>query len=64
MHNDDNPDKTETLNGTDSTGFIVAMEKEIETLIAMQAFAVVDKEPWMNIVSSVWFSAAQDFLVE
>ena len=31
-----------------------AMEKEIDTLIDMKAFIVVDKEPWMNVVSSVW----------
>ena len=54
MNNDDNPTLTEAMNGPDSTGFMAAMEKEIETLIAMQAFVVVDKEPWMNIVSSVW----------
>ena len=56
LNNDDNPTLTEAMNGADSTGFMAAMEKEIETLIAMQAFVVVvvvDKEPWMNIVSSV-----------
>jgi hypothetical protein len=31
-----------------------AMEIEIETLIKMNAFIVVGKEAWMNIVSSVW----------
>ena len=40
------------MNGPDFTGFMAAMEKK-GTLIAMQAFAVVDKEPWMNIFSSV-----------
>ena len=33
---------------------MAAMEKEIETLIDMKAFVVVDKEPLMNVVSSVW----------
>ena len=42
------------MHGPDSTGFMAAMENEIETLIAIQAFVVVDKEPWINIVSSIW----------
>ena len=54
MNNDDNPNLTEAMNGLDSTGFMAAMEKEIENLIAMKAFVVVGKEPWMNVVSSVW----------
>ena len=54
LNNDDNPTLTEAMNGPDSTGFMATMEKEIETLIAMQAFVVVNKEPWMNILSSVW----------
>ena len=45
MNNDDNPNLTEAMNGPDSAGFITAMEKEIETLIDMEAFVVVDKEP-------------------
>ena len=54
LNNDDNPTLKEAMNGPDSTGFKVVMKKEIETLIVMQPFVVVDKEPWMNIVSSVW----------
>ena len=41
------------MNGPDSAGFMIAMEKEIETLIQMKAFIIVDKEPWMNVVSSI-----------
>ena len=54
INNEDNPTLTEGMNGPDSTSFMVAMEKEIQTLIQMQAFIVVDEEPWMNVVSSVW----------
>ena len=54
VNNEDNPTLTEAMNGPDSTGFMVAMEKEIQTLIQMKAFIVVDKESWMNVVSSVW----------
>jgi hypothetical protein len=51
---EDNPTLKEAMNGPDAAGFMKAMEIEIETLIKMSAFIVVDKEPWMNVVSSVW----------
>jgi hypothetical protein len=51
---EDNPTLKEAMNGPDAAGFMKAMEIEIETLITMSAFIVVDKEPWMNVVSSVW----------
>ena len=40
------------MNGTDAAGFMKAMETEIETLIKMMknAFIVVNKEPWVNVV--------------
>ena len=41
LYNDNNPNLTEAMNGPDSTGFMAAVEKEIETLIAMQAFVVI-----------------------
>ena len=51
---EDNPTLKEAMNGPDAAGFMKAMEIEIETLIKMNAFLVVNKEPWMNVVSSVW----------
>jgi len=51
---DDNPTLKEAMNSPDAAGFMKAMETEIDTLIHMQAFIVIDKQPWMNIVSSVW----------
>ena len=54
MNNDDNPTLSEAMNGPDSASFMVAMEKEIETIIIMKAFVVVSKESWMNVISSVW----------
>jgi hypothetical protein len=51
--NDNKPLK-EAKNSPDAAGFMKAMEIEINTLIQMQAFIVVDKQPWMNVVSSVW----------
>jgi hypothetical protein len=51
---DDNPTLKEAMNGPDAAGFMKAMEIEVETLIRMEAFAVVDRESWMNVVSQVW----------
>ena len=61
MNNDDTTNLTEAMNGPDSAGFIAAMEKEIETLIDMEAFVVVNKEPGMNVVSSVWAFRRKQF---
>jgi hypothetical protein len=51
---EDNPTLKEAMNGPDSAGFMKAMEIEIDTLIRMNAFVVVDRQKWMNVVSSVW----------
>jgi hypothetical protein len=51
---EDNPTLKEAMNGPDAVGFMKAMGIEIETLIKKNAFIVVDKESWMNVVSSVW----------
>jgi hypothetical protein len=51
---EDNPTLKEAMNSPDAAGFMKAMEIELDTLIKMQAFIIVDKEPWMNVVSSVW----------
>ena len=53
LNNDNNPTLTKAMDGPNSTGFVVAMEKKAQTLIQKQAFIVVDKEPWINVVSSV-----------
>jgi hypothetical protein len=51
---DDNPTLKEAMNGPDSAGFMKAMEIELDTLIMMKAFVIVERKPWMNVVSSVW----------
>jgi hypothetical protein len=43
INKEDNPTLKEVMNGPDSSGFIKAMETEINTLITMQAFVMVDK---------------------
>jgi hypothetical protein len=51
---DDNPTLTEAMNGPDAAGFLKAMEQELETLIQMEVFTVLDRKPWMKVISSVW----------
>jgi hypothetical protein len=51
---EDNPTLKEVMNRPDAAGFMKAMEIELDTLISMKAFVIVDKKPWMNVVSSVW----------
>jgi hypothetical protein len=53
-NSDNTPNFTEAMNGPDSAGFFKAMQIEIETLIIMEAFIVVDRESWMKVVSGVW----------
>lgn len=45
---------TEAMTGHDFAVVMNAKEKELETIIEIKALVVVDKEPWMNIVPSVW----------
>jgi hypothetical protein len=51
---DDNPTLTEAMNGPDAAGFFKAMEQELDTLITMEVFTVVNREPWMKVISTVW----------
>jgi hypothetical protein len=51
---DDNPTLTEAMNGPDAAGFFKAMEQKLETLIQMEVFTVLDRKPWMKVISSVW----------
>jgi hypothetical protein len=38
----------------DAAGFFKAMEQELDTLIQMKVFTVIDRKPWMKVISSVW----------
>ena len=51
---EDNPTFMEAVNGPDAAGFIEAMKLELSTLVEMKTFDIVDKAPWMKIISSVW----------
>ena len=53
LNNDDNPNLTETMNMPNSAAFMVTMEEEVQTLIGMKTFVVVDKESWIRIIYSV-----------
>jgi hypothetical protein len=50
----DTPNFTEAMNGPNSAGFFKAMETELNTLISMETFIVMKREPWMKVLSSVW----------
>ena len=51
---DDNPTFNEAISGPDAAGFMEAMKLELNTLIKMETFNIIDKAPWMKIISSVW----------
>ena len=50
----DTPSFTEAMNGPNAAGFFKAMEIEIQTLLDMETFDIIDKLPWMKVVSSTW----------
>jgi hypothetical protein len=41
---------------------VKAMELELEILIKMEVFSVVDREPWMIVISTVWALKRKRFL--
>ena len=51
---EDNPTFMEAVNGPDAVDFMEAMKLEFSTLVEMETFDIVDKAPWMKIISSVW----------
>jgi hypothetical protein len=61
---DDNPTLTEAMNGPGAAGFFKAMEQKLETLIQMEVFTILDRQPWMKVISSVWGLNVSDFLIE
>ena len=51
----DNLTWDEAMNGPDRAGYWDAMEKELEMLTKHHdAWEVVDREPWMNVLPSTW----------
>ena len=51
---DDNPTFLEAVTGPDAAGFMEAMKLELNTLVDMKTFDIVDRAPWMKVVSYVW----------
>ena len=47
---DDNPTFNEAISGPDAAGFMEAMKLELNTLIKMDTFDIIDKAPWMKII--------------
>ena len=51
----DNPTWNEAMNGPNRDGYWEAMAIELETLaIKKQAWDVIEREPWMNVLPSTW----------
>jgi hypothetical protein len=51
----DNPTWNEAMNGPDKAGYWEACKKEISTLAdSKDAWDVVDREDWMNVLPSTW----------
>ena len=50
----DNPTWEEAMNGPDKQGYWKACEVEIGTLNEKNAWQVVDREDWMNVLPSTW----------
>jgi hypothetical protein len=51
----DNPSWDEAMNGPDRAGYWEACRKELETLTeSKDAWDVVDREDWMNVLPSTW----------
>lgn len=52
---EDNPRWEAAMSGPQKEGYWEACQKEIDTLTnKMDAWEVVDREPWMNILPSTW----------
>ena len=54
VNEEDHPTYAEALYGPYSSGYISAMETKILTLIELNIFNVIEREPDMNVISSVW----------
>jgi hypothetical protein len=50
----DTPTWNEAMNGPYAEGFWEACHKEIDTLVDMGVWEVVDKEDWMSIIPTTW----------
>jgi len=52
---EDNPTWDQAMNGPDQQGYWEACQKEIKTLVEEKdAWDVVDKQDWMNVLPSTW----------
>lgn len=55
MNSEDTPNWNEAMSGPNKQGFWQAMVKEVNTLqIDKDAWDIIDREPWMNVLSSTW----------
>jgi predicted short-subunit dehydrogenase-like oxidoreductase (DUF2520 family) len=61
----DNPTWEQAMNGPDKAGYWKACEIELNTLTQKhEAWDVVDREPWMNVLPSTWAFKCKRYLKE
>jgi hypothetical protein len=51
---ENNPTWDQAMNGPDAQGYMEACRVEIETLIGMNVWDLVPRQPWMNVLPSTW----------
>ena len=60
-YDENNPSYEMAMNGPNREGYVEACDKEIQTLIDMDVWEEVDREPWMNVLPSTWALKAKLF---
>ena len=50
----DTPNWNQAMNGPNADGFWEACRKELDTLVDMEVWDVVDREPWMSVIPTTW----------
>ena len=60
-YDENSPSYEMAMNGPNREGYIEACNKEIQTLIDMGVWELVDREPWMNVLPSTWALKAKLF---
>ena len=54
VNTEDNSNWDQAMNGPEKVGYFKATEKEIETLETKEAWEVVERSPWMNVLPFTW----------
>ena len=60
-YDENNPSYEMAMNGPNAKGYKEACLAEINTLIKMGVWELVDRQPWMNVLPSTWALKAKLF---